>query len=560
MKKLIAVLAIVVMLFTFVRIVPTVSAENVKTVVVYVGKTQATIDGKSTTLDQAPVVVNGRTMVPIRFVSEALGATVDWNNATREATIKLLGNTIVLKIDSPTATVNGYTVYLDAPATVVKSTGRTVVPLRFVSDSLGADVTWNATDKSVTVKFSEDWIKNPTEITFWHAMQAALGQALTKLIDEFNATHPRYKIVQTAIANYTSLQQKTTAALASGQPPVITQAYENWVANYMLGNLLTPMEKFVKDPSMGLSQADINDFFPIMWKDGYLPDGKMWMFPFNKSVDVMYYNVDMLKEAGFDHPPKTWDEFATMVKALTKPDGSQWGASLGMSSSDAIVDIWYSMVYEWGGKVLTDDYKNVLFDKDPNALAPVKFLNELYKNGYIHFTNGYDYQSDFGNKKCAFVFGSVVGYTYINQAVGGRFTWAQAPIPAGPKGQYAPLSGANVVIFGNKYNPEEVRGAWEFVKWFTSTYQTARWSIDTAYLPVRKSALELPLLKDFIQNHPERRAGFDELPNALIEPVSREWTQAYVDIGAELQKIFLQKISPEDGYKELGQKLRSYIH
>jgi multiple sugar transport system substrate-binding protein len=68
------------------------------------------------------------------------------------------------------------------------------------------------------------------------------------------------------------------------------------------------------------------------------------------------------------------------------------------------------------------------------------------------------------------------------------------------------------------------------------------------------------LLKDFIQNHPERRAGFDELPNALIEPVSREWTQAYVDIGAELQKIFLQKISPEDGYKELGQKLRSYIH
>ncbi|MGC8978785.1 extracellular solute-binding protein, partial [Caldisericum sp.] len=292
----------------------------------------------------------------------------------------------------------------------------------------------------------------------------------------------------------------------------------------------------------------------------YMPDGKMWMMPFNKSVEVMYYNIEMLKEAGFDHPPRTWDEFATMCKALTKPDGSQWGASLGMSSSDAIVDVWYAMVYEWGGRVLTDDYRNVLFDKDPNALAPVKLLNELYKNGYMHFTNGYDYQSDFGNKKCAFIFGSVVGYTYVDQAVGGRFKWAQAPIPAGPKGQYTTLSGANVVIFGNRYDAQTVKGAWEFVKWFTSPYQTARWSIDTAYLPVRKSALDLPLLKDFIANHPERRAGFDELPNALIEPVTKEWTQAYVDIGAELQKIFLQKISPEDGYKELSIKLRSYIH
>ncbi|MGC9100892.1 MAG: ABC transporter substrate-binding protein, partial [Caldisericum sp.] len=419
----------------------------------------------------------------------------------------------------------------------------------------GTDVTWNATDKSVTVKFSEDWVKNPAEITFWHAMQAALGKALTKLIDEFNATHPRYKIVQTAIANYSSLQQKTTAAVASGQPPVLTQAYENWVANYMLGNLLTPIEKFVKDPSMGLSQSEINDFFPIMWKDGYMPDGKMWMLPFNKSVQVMYYNVDMLKEAGFDHPPRTWDEFATMVKALTKSDGSQWGASIGGD-----VDLWYAMVHEWGGRVLTDDYRNVLFDKDPNVLNMVTFMNDLYKNGYIHFTTGYNYQTDFGNKKCAFVIASTASYTYIDQAVAGKFKWAQAPIPAGPKGQYTVMYGTNVVIFGQKYSAVVQRGAWDFVKWFDAPYQTARWSIDTGYLPVRKSALDLPVFKQFLASNPERKAGFDSLNFAIIQPPTKEWNQARSDIGAELQKIYLQKISPADGIKELGAKLRSYIH
>ena len=555
MKKLIAVFAIVTLLFAFVVVKPQANAAAVKNIVIYVGKTSGTIDGKSTTLDQAPVIVNGRTLVPIRFISEAFGASVDWNNSTREATIKLLNNTIVLKVDSTTATVNGYTVYLDAPATIIKQTGRTVVPIRFVSDSLGADVTWNATNKSVTIKFSEDWLKNPVEITFWHAMQSAQGESLTKLINEFNATHPRYKIMPTAIANYNSLQQKTTAALTSGQPPVITQAYENWVANYMLGNRLTPIENFVKDPSIGLSQAEINDFYPIMWQDGYMPDGKMWMMPFNKSNLVMYYNIDMLKEAGFNAPPKTWNEFATMVKALTKEDGSQWGCSVG-----ADVDLWYAMIYEWGGQVLSKDYKTVLFDKDANAIAAVTFMNDLYKNGYIHFTTGYNYQTDFGNKKCAFTFASVASYTYMDAAVGGKFKWAEAEIPAGPKGQHSVMYGTNVVIFGVNQSPEVQRGAWEFVKWFDAPYQTARWSMDTGYLPVRKSTLDLPVFKQFLEANPARQAGFDQLPNCLVEPPTKEWNQARTDISAELQKIYLQKISPADGLKELATKMRSYIH
>ena len=555
MKKLIAVFAIVTLLFAFVVVKPQANAAAVKNIVIYVGKTSGTIDGKSTTLDQAPVIVNGRTLVPIRFISEAFGASVDWNNSTREATIKLLNNTIVLKVDSTTATVNGYTVYLDAPATIIKQTGRTVVPIRFVSDSLGADVTWNATNKSVTIKFSEDWLKNPVEITFWHAMQSAQGESLTKLINEFNATHPRYKIMPTAIANYNSLQQKTTAALTSGQPPVITQAYENWVANYMLGNRLTPIENFVKDPSIGLSQAEINDFYPIMWQDGYMPDGKMWMMPFNKSNLVMYYNIDMLKEAGFNAPPKTWNEFATMVKALTKEDGSQWGCSVG-----ADVDLWYAMIYEWGGQVLSKDYKTVLFDKDANAIAAVTFMNDLYKNGYIHFTTGYNYQTDFGNKKCAFTFASVASYTYMDAAVGGKFKWAEAEIPAGPKGQHSVMYGTNVVIFGVNQSPEVQRGAWEFVKWFDAPYQTARWSMDTGYLPVRKSTLDLPVFKQFLEANPARQAGFDQLPNCLVEPPTKEWNQARTDISAELQKIYLQKISPTDGLKELATKMRSYIH
>jgi len=55
--------------FAFVAVKPQANAAAVKNIVIYVGKTSGTIDGKSTTLDQAPVIVNGRTLVPIRFIS-----------------------------------------------------------------------------------------------------------------------------------------------------------------------------------------------------------------------------------------------------------------------------------------------------------------------------------------------------------------------------------------------------------------------------------------------------------------------------------------------------------
>jgi len=555
MKKLLAVMVLVAMVASSVLVARPVSAASATTTIkIFIGKTDALVDGAKAVLDQPPVIMNNRTMVPLRFVSENMKANVAWDDKARQATIGLLQNTAVLTIDQPTAQANGYTVYLDAPATIVKATGRTVVPIRFVSDTLGADVVWNATEKSVTITFNPDWLANPVQVPFWHAMQAALGDALNGLIKEFNATHPRIQIVGTPLANYSGLQQKTVAALSAGNPPAITQAYENWVAQYMLGNYLVKMGDLVKGPN-GLTQADINDFFPIMWQDGYMPDGNMWMLPFNKSTEVMYYNPDMLTAAGFSGPPKTWDDFATMCKALTKADGSQWGASMG-----ADVDLWYAMINEWGGRVFTSNESTgrVLFDVDPKAIASVQFLNDLYAGKYIHFTTGYNYQTDFGNLKCAFTFASIASYTYMVAAAGGKFKVAEAPIPAGPAGQYGVMYGTNIVMFSKGYTQEQQDAAWSFIKWFTSPHPTAQWSIKTGYLPVRQSALNVPEMKDFVAAHPEATAGFTQLPHCLVEPPTQQWNTARTDISNEMQKIFLQKISPTDGMKELGQKVRSY--
>lgn len=99
------------------------------------GKTgiQVFVNGSQPSFDVPPVVQDGRTLVPIRQIAEALGATVEWNQGT--VTIQKNGKTVVLRIGDPPAEVNGQDVSLDVPAKI--SDGRTLVPLRFVGEAFG---------------------------------------------------------------------------------------------------------------------------------------------------------------------------------------------------------------------------------------------------------------------------------------------------------------------------------------------------------------------------------------------------------------------------------------
>lgn len=105
--------------------------------------------GKTVENDVAPIIVKNRTMLPARFVAENLGAKVEWNAAKRQATITGNGVTIVLTIDSTTATVNGKAVTLDSPAFIQND--RTYTPVRFIAEALGAQVEWNATTRQAVI-------------------------------------------------------------------------------------------------------------------------------------------------------------------------------------------------------------------------------------------------------------------------------------------------------------------------------------------------------------------------------------------------------------------------
>ncbi|PIU54746.1 MAG: hypothetical protein COS89_09205 [Deltaproteobacteria bacterium CG07_land_8_20_14_0_80_38_7] len=121
------------------------------TIVLKVGSKEAFVDSEKKLLDVAPYIdpVSNRTLVPLRFISEAFGATVDWVPLQRTVRINLNSKQIVLQIGNEQALVDGAFQKLDQPP-VIKD-GRTMVPIRFISEALGATVDWNNLTNTITI-------------------------------------------------------------------------------------------------------------------------------------------------------------------------------------------------------------------------------------------------------------------------------------------------------------------------------------------------------------------------------------------------------------------------
>ena len=119
-------------------------------IVMTLGNKTAYVSGNAVQIDAEPIISNGRTMLPARFVAEKLGASVDWDASSRKVTIQKGTLKIELVVGSSVAYVNNREVTLDSPVFI--QDGRTYTPVRFVAERLGAKVEWLEETKQVVIK------------------------------------------------------------------------------------------------------------------------------------------------------------------------------------------------------------------------------------------------------------------------------------------------------------------------------------------------------------------------------------------------------------------------
>ncbi len=392
------------------------------------------------------------------------------------------------------------------------------------------------------------------QIRFWHGLSGPLGDVLNEMIIDFNKTHPHIEVVANPISSYNALQQKLSASLQVGKQPDLAQVFESWAAKYQQDDVLVSIDSLLaNDPDF--TPEELDDFYPV-FMNSITYQGKKWSFPFNKSVRAYFYNKDAFWRAGLDpnYFPQTWDEFREHCRVLTSPKTKDSPARYGANFT---VNEWQfvNLIHQAGGTIMDENDRPVL--NSPAGLEALNYtLGLVNKDKTALATKEMDGQNAFMAGTVAMFEGSSVSITYMRQQPI-NFNIGYAPLPV-YKTRKSAISGANIVIFKSG-NPKREKAAWEFIKWFTDTEQTAKWSARTCYMPLRKSAMKTKTIIDFLDTYPQFKAIYAQLDEAVFEPQHPAWFAGRDELKHSLERAKEGKLTPQQALDEAAAVLTAEI-
>lgn len=525
----------------------TVSAqtEQNSNIVLKVGSSVMTVDGVNRSIDPGrdtkPVIINGRTLMPIRALVEEMGGTVEWNGALKNVIVSFNGTVVELHIGSSTVFIDGVEDTLDVPPQIIN--GRTMIPLRKVMDALGCEVLWDGNKKIIVLKFKRDNnLKGKLHV--WIMPNSSIpDQDFLDVVKPFEDQYPDLDITVTVI-DWGSAWTKVTAAAASGDSPDITQIGTTWVpAVSSMDALLDLKGRFSEE-----------NYVPVSLKTtGRAGTGERTAIPWFLDTRALYYRKDACEKAGVN--PKTdfatWDKFKASLKKLNgvQINGKKVSA-LGMPGKNDWNTVHNFSWWVWGagGDFFTPDNKKAAINSN-KALQGVKFYTSLAREGLMSRTalekNTADIEYMFINGEFAT---AILGPWNIDSIINsdkqsGQNTYSKigvAPLPEGPGGKACFVGGSNLSIYKTSKN---INAAIKLVNYLGSKEAQIAYAKKTGNLPAAIPALE----DQYIAGHPMRSVFKDMLSYGRTYPATPAWLPSEVYFYQGFSKIWdatLDKSTP----------------
>ena len=341
-------------------------------------------------------------------------------------------------------------------------------------------------------------IESPVEIEFWHAMSGPNEVAVNQLVEDFNATVGQEKgitvkpIYQGA---YNDLKSKVTAAIKSKNAPAISQAYPDWVAEYLQSEAVVELDSYIFDEEVGIK--DFEDIAEAYRKENsQYEGGKFYSLPFNKSTEVLYYNKTFFEENNLT-VPTTWEEMEQVSKQITELTGKP---AFGFDSAE---NAFITLVKQFGGEYTTSNGE-VLFGESDAAVEMLEMIKRNTDAGYWRLPGEDKYMSGpFVSGLVQMYVGSTSGASHVINGIAeseNPFEWSAAPIPQQSEDSKAVIQqGTNVVIMKQgSTTDEQVYAAYEFAK-FLGTYDAnLYWTMNTGYLPIRQTVVDSEEYQNYI--------------------------------------------------------------
>ena len=262
-------------------------------------------------------------------------------------------------------------------------------------------------------------------ITYWQYDYATRIDAMNQLITQFEAENPGIKVVQETFP-YDAYQQQVGASLPAGEGADVVQLYYGWLPTWVRSGYVEPL------PEQYFDTATIDSEFVPMVQAAKL-DGQYYGLPTAVRSLALFYNKDMLAAAGYDAPPKTWDEFVAIAKALTVKNGprfTQTGYGIAPNGQDHNL-IREILTRQFGTQPYSDDGTQVLYN-DQAGLDAFKFYTSWITDdeiGVIDFVPGNNgYRDGFSQQQniAMIIDGSFAIGSVRDNA---QFDWGVAEIP-----------------------------------------------------------------------------------------------------------------------------------
>ena len=254
-------------------------------------------------------------------------------------------------------------------------------------------------------------------IVWWHQHSGSREEKLAVIVEDFNSVNECGIVLDAQNqGGYNDIRDKVNASTASGeQPASLIVGYQNDQAFYQLNEVLADFNKFLDDPTWGLTAEDRADFFASFIEQGVHPvfDGQRLGFPPNRSMEVLYYNLTWLEELGFAGPPTTPEEFEEMTCAAAEANGDGTGGYILRDDASAMA----SWTFAFGGDVLNEDNTGYVYNGQATVDA-MTMLKRMLDNGCAYFfTEGYP-NPEFAARRASFTQGSSSGLPfYANDIV-----------------------------------------------------------------------------------------------------------------------------------------------
>ncbi|MCY4521604.1 MAG: extracellular solute-binding protein [Caldilineaceae bacterium] len=358
-------------------------------------------------------------------------------------------------------------------------------------------------------------------VTFWYQHSGSREEALQEIIAHFNDTNEYGITVEGSNqGGYGDIFSKMLNVVGTEDVPNLVVAYQNQAATYQLGDGLVDMNSLVSDPKWGLPEEEQADFFPGFYGADIFPSfGNARLgFPPNRSMEVLYFNMDWLAELGYDAPPATPEEFVEMAcRAVDEGfsgavgDESSLGYQFGFDASTIA-----SLTFAFGGNIF--DYESVAYTyDDPATIEAMNMIQGLFNDGCAStITERFGDQISFANGKLLFFIDSSSGLPYVAAGVndGAAFDWSVAPLPRRTEDPVMNVYGASVSM--GRSTPERELATWLFIKYYTSPESQAKWARASNYFPVRQSVADG--LTEYFEQNPAYKTAFELLPYGTTEP------------------------------------------